>query len=322
MSATKSTLRTRIPYSHHDEYVYDEHHDDTSDGHNLFADSFDLMMSGSCRLSKQHAVDVDQLEMKKREAEQAAGKRAAAHDALASASLRAGEDGGDGGDFGGEDAFEERMRQQMREKQRRLKNGRQAGLIASGVADSREEEERGSERGREGRDVEKGEEREGTRKPNRAEAMPETGRRDSDAGRAYKWRGKGAKDSDDEESDEESDAGAGGMTELERQRAKYLQRKRESAGLTKEQRQKATMQKLMGFKKSLDKEESEWKAHQLKFERERREAESASRYDSYDPLKHGGDDERAKSKIKEREKTMMSLKRADGGTFDTSGWDD
>ena len=141
--------------------------------------------------------------------------------------------------------------------------------------------------------------------------------------RGYKWRGKGAKDSDEDESDGESDPEMAGMSELERQRAKYLKRKRETAGLTREQRQKATMQKLKGFQKSLASGDGdpEIRAHSLKFERERREAESASVYDSFDPLKHGTDDERARNKIKEREKTMLSMKR-EGGTFDTSGWDD
>ena len=49
------------------------------------------------------------------------------------------------------------------------------------------------------------------------------------------------------------------------------------------------MQKLKGFQKSLASGDGdpEIRAHSLKFERERREAESASVYDSFDPLKHG-----------------------------------
>ena len=38
-------------------------------------------------------------------------------------------------------------------------------------------------------------------------------------------------------------------------------------------------------------------------------AESASFYDSFDPLKHGEDGSRALAKIKEREKAMLSMKK-------------
>ena len=42
-------------------------------------------------------------------------------------------------------------------------------------------------------------------------------------------------------------------------------------------------------------------------------AESASHYDSFDPLKHGTDSQRANTKIREREKTLLSMK---GGALD------
>ena len=69
------------------------------------------------------------------------------------------------------------------------------------------------------------------------------------------------------------------------------------------------MAKLMGFKQSLGGggAESEWKSG-LRFEREVREAESASTYDSFDPLLHGSDSARANAKIKDRERTMLSMK--------------
>ena len=51
----------------------------------------------------------------------------------------------------------------------------------------------------------------------------------------WKWRGKGGNDSDDDDDDDED--GMAGMSTLERQRARFLQKKRESAGLTKKQRQ-------------------------------------------------------------------------------------
>ena len=51
-----------------------------------------------------------------------------------------------------------------------------------------------------------------------------------------------------------------------------------------------------------------WKANALKFEKVRWEAESASQYDSHDPLKHGADDGRAVAKIQARAKLMQSMK--------------
>jgi len=39
-----------------------------------------------------------------------------------------------------------------------------------------------------------------------------------------------------------------------------------------------------------------------------RQAESASYYEAFDPLKHGADAQRAEAKIKERERIMQSMK--------------
>ena len=121
---------------------------------------------------------------------------------------------------------------------------------------------------------------------------------------------------------------------LERQRAKYLQKKRESAGLSKKQRQEATLAKLNMFKsglhgpgaakgaaasdaKAAPADETEgWMQHSLRFDRKSTMAESASHYDSFDPLKHGGDEGRALSKIKERERIMLSMKQGDAGHED------
>jgi hypothetical protein len=131
----------------------------------------------------------------------------------------------------------------------------------------------------------------------------------------WRWRGKGTQEEDDASDDDGggSDPETSGMSELERQRAKYLKRKRETAGLTREQRQRATLQKLQGFKQALgqaDEDEKEgWKSHRLKYEREKREAESASTYDSFDPLRHGSDASRANAKIKDRERAFLSMKQ-------------
>lgn len=275
------------------------------------------------KLSREKAVNVDEMKIRQRAAAEADSKRAAAHEALASAAIRV-QDKGDATD---DVAFEERMRQQMQEKRRLLKEDKVASAVDGGEGKALSREAHQAEHAPSDVGVSSTGSREATREEyirlrrELAATKPAKGAGESEA-RGYKWRGKGAKDSDDEDGSDEdgSDPEMAGMSELERQRAKYLKRKRESSGLTREQRQKATMQKLMGFRRSIGQDSSEWKAHSLKFERERREAESASTYDSFDPLKHGTDDQRAKTKIKEREKTMLSLKR--GGAFDTSGWDD
>jgi len=172
----------------------------------------------------------------------------------------------------------------------------------------------------------------------------------------WKWRGKampGEKDSDEDSDSDEGGGGGGGgggsgMSALEARRAAFLQKKHASSGLSKRQRQEATLHKLKGFKSTLaaDAPGSEsWKAHALHFSKEKLEAsappppthsptprlcpshriyhlpsrlisapcsaqaESASQYDSHDPLKHGTDGGRATAKIKEREKVAMSMKR-------------
>ncbi|KAL1504394.1 hypothetical protein AB1Y20_010800 [Prymnesium parvum] len=269
------------------------------------------------RLSREQAVAREELEMKQRSAAQEAGKKAAARDALASASMNRN---GEGDDV----AFADRMRQQMLERQRRLQQDQHAveKAVPQGTAgDAQQVQQPRSHTST--HSLPKEDVREEYEKLKRELAAPSKNGQPVEGARNYKWRGKGAKDSDDEDSGGDSDPETRGMSELERQRAKYLKRKKESAGLTREQRQKATMQKLKGFQKSLEEDGSDWKAHHLKFERERREAESASVYDSFDPLKHGADDERARTKIKARENTMLSMARAGGGgTFDTSGWDE
>ena len=99
-----------------------------------------------------------------------------------------------------------------------------------------------------------------------------------------------------------------------------------AGGLNKKQRQEATLAKLQGFKKSIGggdaaapaadaDDDASWKSHALKFERVHWEAESASQYDSHDPLKHGTDDSRAQAKILARNQVMQSMK---GGFFEES----
>ena len=105
-------------------------------------------------------------------------------------------------------------------------------------------------------------------------------------------------------------------------KGKKPKRKQETGGLSKKQRQEATLSKLQGFKKSIGGgssdgaaggAEASWKSHTLKFEAVKWEAESASQYDSHDPLLHGTDSERVSTKIKARAKVMQSMK---GGFFE------
>merc|ERR1740139_23339 len=90
-------------------------------------------------------------------------------------------------------------------------------------------------------------------------------------------------------------------------------------GLSKKQRQEATLTKLQGFKKGMSgggsdgTEAASWKSQPLKFEAVHWEAESASQYDSHDPLKHGTDGGRSAAKISARAKVMQSMK---GGFFE------
>mmetsp|Transcript_7430 Transcript_7430/g.21982 ORF Transcript_7430/g.21982 Transcript_7430/m.21982 type:complete len:99 (-) Transcript_7430:116-412(-) len=83
--------------------------------------------------------------------------------------------------------------------------------------------------------------------------------------------------------------------------------------LSKKQRQSAVLQKLSGFKSALSDASSAVgalvsEAGPLVFGSEKLEAESASYYEAFDPLKHGADAQRAEAKIKERERIMQSMK--------------
>ena len=57
------------------------------------------------------------------------------------------------------------------------------------------------------------------------------------------------------------------------------------------------------------KEDASWRSSALKFEDEKLMAETASTYDSHDPLLHGADGTRAHSKIKDRARSMQSMKQ-------------
>ena len=143
----------------------------------------------------------------------------------------------------------------------------------------------------------------------------------SSSGGGWKWRGKGAKDDDEEdEDDDDDDGGTAAMSELERQRAKYLERKRETFGLTAKQRQDATLQKLQAFKSGLSAKRTaekagggggggggDWMTHGIKYGRGGTMAETARNIEVVDPLDEGGSSARALAKIKEREKAMLSL---------------
>jgi len=145
------------------------------------------------------------------------------------------------------------------------------------------------------------------------------------SGMVKKWRGKGTKDSDDDDSDESDEgekAAQAGLSLLEQRRAAFVKKKQETGGLSKKQRQEATLAKLAGFKTGLDDKGggndgtdtgSSWKAEPLKFEAVHYEAESASQYDSHDPLKHGTDGGRSAAKISARQQVMQSMK---GGFFE------
>ena len=242
------------------------------------------------RLSRELAVPAAELAGSKER------RRAAASSSDALRARAAGSGGGGGGGGGGGaadapavDGFEERMRAQMQQRQARLEASKKAAApkeeapAESAPADPRSEYEalrselRGAAKG------------------------------------GWKWRGAGTKDSDDDDDDDDDEGD--GLSELERRRAKFVQQKRASAGLSKKQRQEATLHRLQGFKASLGeggKGADDWKAHVLKFETKKLEAESASMYESHDPLLHGADGARASAKIREREKAMLSMKK---------GWD-
>jgi len=204
------------------------------------------------------------------------------------------------GDFG------DRMRQQMRERRAQLQRA------AGGSSGAGELEGKGQPTGAEVTAERARDEYERLRRELGSDRAADKGNGQEAAGAlkpAKKWRGKGASDSDD---DDDSDSGGGGgsvagMSELEKRRAKFLEKKRASMMLSKKQRQSATLHKLSGFKQALEEQTAPVKPHALQFVPEKREAESASHYEAFDPLKHGADAERANAKIREREKVMLSM---------------
>ena len=288
------------------------------------------------RLSKQRALEGElQSNGQSRTQQEAAGRRAAAQAAVASAASRARGDGGGGGG-GDEDgsAFESSMLQRMQQKRDRLRASA-AEAQGAGGGDAAAAEEGGGDESGGSSGAKRGEGGRGEYERLRGELAAEMKAEKADAdkpgepsGRGWKWRGKGQGGEDDDDDDDDDDDEEAGMSALEKQRAKYMKRKQESAGLSKKQRQIATMHKLQQFQKGLsskpaaaddggavaDGEEAAggWLSHTLKFGDEKREAESAKFYDCYDPLAHGEDSSRALSKIREREKTMLSLK---AGTY-------
>ena len=261
------------------------------------------------RLSRQFAVEQDEEDAaagSKRKAG-AAALRASAQSALRFARDKAGPSGGSGGGGGGDGegaeddgaGFDARMRQQMQAKREWMAAAKAAAPASAAEAARVEFEKLRGE-------------------------MAESAAKEASSKPGYKWRGKGGKDSDDDDlSDSDDEAAFKGMSVLERQRAKYLQKKRESAGLTKKQRQEATLAKLQMFKTGLgggggrgrssgggggdDDDDVSLKCHSLRFDKKSTMAESAAHYDSFDPLKHGEDDARARAKIKERERAMLSF---------------
>ena len=51
-----------------------------------------------------------------------------------------------------------------------------------------------------------------------------------------------------------------------------------------------------------------WLTHSLRFDKKSAMAEEAGHYDSFDPLRHGGDDTKANAKIRERQRVMLAMK--------------
>ena len=220
-----------------------------------------------------------------------------------------------------EAAFEARMLEQMQAKRQRLQS--QSAAAASGGARSGESGGGGSSRaggggggGGDDDDDDGGEaglseydrlkaEMGAERRHELAEAAAEATRRAAGGGggSGWKWRGKSGVEDEDEDEDED-DEGEGGapMSELEKQRARFLQKKRESVGLDRKQREKATLAKLAAF-------QSRGLSHKLDFRAGQapKMAEAASSYDSFDPLRHGTHEGRAIQKIREREKAMLSM---------------
>jgi len=255
------------------------------------------------RLSRQQAVTEEELaqNVRKRDAQ------AAASDALKSRAVA-----GEASEEGAHEDFTDRMRQRMQERRHRLeaeaKEQRANGSREKG-SDALPANVEGAGDDDPQAEYEKLRQEVAANRRAAADQEPE-------AGKGWKWRGKGdadGADSDDDDSDH-SDDGAAGASILEKRRAKFVKQKRQNMMLSKRQRQDMTLQKLAGFRSTLgasaaEGENDSWKTHVLKFEREHREAESASVYDSVDPLKHGVDSSRATAKIKERERTMLSMKK-------------
>ena len=301
------------------------------------------------RLSKARAISSSEADAQVDLVARAASTKAAVADAARKARL--GDDGVGGGALKGQDdemddevAFEQRMRRQMQAKRERIASGGTTsqpartvpaeGAVAAGdtacgapsggaVAGGVKQRNAGGAAG-------------GASDPQaeydrlKAELVQSRTADAVDAadgrGGGWKWRGKssngGGDDEDDDDDDDGDDEDTSGMSFVEQQRAKYLKKKRESAGLDKSQRQAATLAKLEMYKSKLstssakvgasndggDSLASSIRGHALVFSREKTMAESASHYDSFDPLAHGTDASRALAKIREREKVMLSMK--------------
>lgn len=275
------------------------------------------------RFSKQ-SVDMTSATSSALKKSEASARRSATQAAIASAALKARASSTDSAAKDGEVDFEERMRQQLRERQQRIQREKlQASMPSAGEPGPATVPAGGQSKGDElaKQDVRVEYERlrdelvAGSKEGTKNTSLEEGGRK-----RHWKWRGKGATNAQDSDGDDDGEDGNNsddGMTALEKRRAKYLERKRASAALTKKQRQIETMQKLAGFQNSLAEdtdtkdaaERAGLKGHALKFSKESRMAETASTYDSFDPLLHGSDSSRAAAKIKDREKIMQSMKQ-------------
>ena len=299
------------------------------------------------RLSRTAAVDSSELDAQSTQQAAAGAKRASAQTAVADAAARAlkarvggqGESAGETEDGSAE--FEARMLQQMAERRQRLRgDGKESssgkGVVPPSASASSDAASKGAGSGDARADVR------AEYESLRAE-LASSRERSQSGSSGWKWRGKGGSKDDDDDDDDDDDEQRG-MSELERQRAKFLQKKRESAGLSKKQRQEATLQKLKMFQNTLGggggggaarkvdegrhagKQDApggaegdgafEWKQHSLRYDKQNTMAESASHYDSFDPLKHGEDAARALAKIKERERAMLSMKNGFDGLED------
>jgi len=210
------------------------------------------------RLSRQVALDPQELAAKLRKQ-----RETDAHAVSATARMRSGGEAQDA-EMAASD-FDERMRQQMQSRRAQMQGAR-SGAVPDEARSARNEQRSGAAGG----GAASSEGGEGSGKVNAAREEyarlrkelsvkePAKGAKAAAAGGegataqdtggegakpAKKWRGKGAADSDDEEaSDGEAGGATDGMSELERRRAKFLERKRTSMMLSKKQRQSATLQ--------------------------------------------------------------------------------